>query len=84
MFELESCTRGFHVYYVLWMPCEGEVFHCAREAANGVVFCNVHCMLKTDDHFIIAIIYTTYCEYHNNSRIKLPQMTRHSMKMAKV
>ena len=34
MFELESCIHGFHVYYVLWTPREGEVLHCAREIAN--------------------------------------------------
>ena len=34
MFELESCIHGFHVYYVLWTPREGEVLHCTREIAN--------------------------------------------------
>ena len=34
MFELESHIRGFHVYYVLWTPREGEVLQCAREIAN--------------------------------------------------
>ena len=56
MFELDSCIRGFHVYYVSWTPREGEVLHCAREITNGVVFCNMHCASKMSGHFIIAII----------------------------
>ena len=34
MIELESCIRGFHVYYVLWTSRKGEVLHCACEIAN--------------------------------------------------
>ena len=34
MIELESCIRGFHVYYVSWTPHEGEVLHCSCEIAN--------------------------------------------------
>ena len=54
MFELESCIRGFHVYYVLWTPREGKVLHCSREIANRVVFCNVHCVSRIDSYFIIV------------------------------
>ena len=34
MFELDSCIRGFYVYYVSWTPCEEEVLHCACEFTN--------------------------------------------------
>jgi hypothetical protein len=34
MFELESCIRGYHVYYLAWTPREGEVLHCVRELGN--------------------------------------------------
>ena len=55
MFELESCIRGFRVYYVLWTPREGEVLHCAGEIANR------------EDPYAVAV--DILLKMNNNTRI---------------
>ena len=35
-FEVESCVRGYHVYYSEWTPTLGEELGCQREEDNAL------------------------------------------------
>ena len=57
MFELESCIRGFQVYYVSWTLRKGEVLHCASEIANR------------EDPYVVAFDILSKFKMNNNTRI---------------